>query len=347
MIASQLPEIITGVEQLEELLSRPAPWLVEALSRLEGDIVVLGVSGKMGPNLARMARRASDAAGRRRRVIGVARFSDPQARKALEAHGVETIQGDLLDPALVEALPDAPNVVYMVGVKFGTTGNEPFTWAVNTCVPALVCRKFRRSRIVAFSTGNVYGLAPAGGRGSIEGDPFRPCGEYAMSCLGRERIFEFFAHALGTPMVLVRLNYAVELRYGVLLDLAQTIMRGEAVDLSMGYANVIWQGDASAMALAALGAAASPPLPLNVTGPERLSIRAVCAELARQLGQPVRFTGVEAADALLSDARAAIGRFGPPSVTPQQMIAWIVHWLRHGGATLGKPTHFDSRDGRF
>ncbi|MGA2621023.1 MAG: NAD-dependent epimerase/dehydratase family protein [Thermoguttaceae bacterium] len=347
MSEEQLPETIAGVEQLEELLSRPVPGLVEALSRLEGDILVLGASGKMGPSLARMARRASDAAGRPGRVIGVARFSDPQARKALEAHGVETIQGDLLDPAFIDALPDAPNVVYMVGVKFGTTGNEPFTWAVNTCVPALVCRKFRRSRIVAFSTGNVYGLAPAGGSGSLESDPPRPCGEYAMSCLGRERIFEFFAHALGTPMVLFRLNYAVEMRYGVLVDLAQTIMRGEPIDLSMGYANVIWQGDAAAMALAALGAAVSPPLALNVTGPERLSIRAVCEAFGRQLGQPVRFSGVEAAEALLSDARAALARFGPPRVTPERMIGWIAQWLRRGGATLGKPTHFESRDGKF
>ena len=309
--------------------------------------MVLGVAGKMGPTLARMARRASDSASVRRRIIGVSRFSRVESRRELESHGIETIQGDLLDPNFVDSLPEVPNVIYMAGMKFGATGKEPLTWAMNAYLPALVCRKFRRSRIVAFSTGNVYGAVPVSSGGSRETDPPDPCGEYAMSCLGRERIIEYFSRTLGIPAVLIRLNYAVEMRYGVLVDLAQKVYGGQAIDLTMGYLNAIWQGEANALALCTLPDASSPPLCLNVAGSECLRVREICERFGQLLGKPVQFTGAEAADALLSNAEAAARRYGPPRVNAEQMIRWIAHWLTHGGPTLGKPTHFEVRNGKF
>jgi len=347
MSEDALPDAIADVEQLEELLSRPTPAVAQALSRAEGDLIVLGVAGKMGPTLARMARRASDQSGIRRRVIGVSRFSLPDTRGDLESCGVETIEGDLLEPDFVDALPEVPNVIYMAGMKFGTVGRQSLTWAMNTYLPSLVCRKFRRSRIVAFSTGNVYSTVPADSGGSVETDPPNPCGEYAMSCLGRERMFEHFSRTLGIPIVLIRLNYAVEMRYGVLVDLAQKVYDGQGIDLAMGYVNVIWQGDAVAMALCALADASSPPLYLNVAGPERLSVRAVCERFGQLLGKPPRLTGVEAADALLSNSQAACRRYGRPRISADQMMRWIAQWITRGGPTLGKPTHFEVRDGQF
>ena len=294
----------------------------------------------MGPTLARMARRASDAAGVRRRVWGVSRFSDAEARRDLESHGVETIQGDLLDSEFVESLPDASNVIYMAGMKFGTTGNESLTWAANTWLPSLVSRRFATSRIVAFSTGNVYGTVPVAGGGSRESDPLQPCGEYAMSCLGRERMFEYFSRTQGTPTALVRLNYAVEMRYGVLVDLAQKVYDGAEIDLTMGHVNVIWQGDASAMTLAALADAASPPWVVNVAGPEILSVREVCQQFGRLFGKPVRLTGCEPSDALLNNGEMAHRRYGPPQVSVEQMMRWIAHWMAAGGPTLEQADAF-------
>jgi nucleoside-diphosphate-sugar epimerase len=342
-----LPETIPGAQALEELLSRPTPAAVRAMGQVEGDLLVLGVAGKMGPTLARMARRASDAAGVRRRIVGVSRFSQPESRAALEAHQLETIQGDLLDRPFADSLPDVPNVIFMAGMKFGTQGNEARTWAMNVYLPAMVCEKFHRSRIVAFSTGNVYGLVPVDSAGSVETDPLRPCGEYAMSCLGRERIFEHFSRTCGTPTALLRLNYAVEMRYGVLVDLAERVYDGQVVDLSMGYVNVIWQGEANALALCALPDARSPPLYLNVAGPERLSVRAVCEQFGRIFDKPVRFRGEESPDALLSNGQEAYRRYGPPQVGVHQIIRWIAQWIREGGSRLGKRTHFESRNGAF
>ena len=342
-----LPEIIADVEQLEELLSRPTAAVVEALSRIEGDILVLGVAGKMGPTLARMARRASDAAGGRRRIIGVSRFSHAEVRRRLESQGIEAIQGDLLDPDFLDCLPQAPNVISMTAMKFGATGREPAAWAVNTHLPALVCRKFHRSRLLVFSTGNVYGTVPVGSGGSRETDPPDPRGEYAMSCLGRERLIEYFSQTLGVPAVLIRLNYAVEMRYGVLVDLAQKVYGGQTVDLTMGYFNTIWQGEANARALCALPDASSPPLILNVTGPECLKVRDVCRQFAERMGKSVHFSGVEAGDALLSNADEAQRRYGPIHISSDQMIGWIAHWVTHRGPTLGKPTRFQVRDGKF
>lgn len=335
---------IDTVTQLEDLLSEPTPAAVEALRQLPGDVLVLGVAGKMGPTLARMAQRAATDG---RRIIGVSRFSDPSYRDGLEKHGVETIQADLLDPEQVEKLPQAPNVVYMAGRKFGSTGNESLTWAMNAHLPALICRKFADSRIAAFSTGNVYSLCPAVRGGSVETDAPGPIGEYAMSCLGRERIFEHFSRTLCTRVSILRLNYACELRYGVLVDIAQKIWRQEAIDLSMGAFNVIWQGDASAMALASLLHADSPPFVVNVAGPELVSVRRTAEHLGQLMGKPVHFEGEEAADALLSNGQRGHRLYGYPRVGVEQMIRWIAAWVMCGGASLDKPTHFETRDGKF
>jgi nucleoside-diphosphate-sugar epimerase len=342
-----LPETIRDVETLEELLSRPTESVTEAMAHIHGDIVVLGTAGKMGLTLARMACRASQAAGSPRKIIGVSRFTHSEDRERLNACGVETIQGDLLNPAFLAALPDAANLIFMAGTKFGTTGNEPLTWASNAWLPTLVCRRYTTSRIVAFSTGNIYGNVPVASGGSRETDPLRPCGEYAMSCLGRERMFQYFSQEIGIPTALVRLNYAVEMRYGVLVDLARKVYDRLEIDLSMGFVNVIWQGDAVATCLAALADAACPPLILNVGGPEILRVREVCEAFGRHLKRDVRFVGRESGDALLSNPQAALRRYGQPRVGVDQMVRWIADWFLRGGPTHGKPTHFEVRDGSF
>jgi nucleoside-diphosphate-sugar epimerase len=339
--------MIETVQQLEDVLSEPSDAAIRAVAQLEGDVIVLGVGGKMGPTLARMAKRASDRAGVRRRVIGVSRFSNSDEETKLKQWGVETIRCNLLDRARLEALPDAPNVVYMAGMKFGSTGQEAMTWAMNCYLPGIVCEKFRRSRIVAFSTGNVYGLTPVSGGGSVERDELNPVGDYALSCVGRERMFEHFSRTIGIPVSIIRLNYACELRYGVLVDLARRVYAGETIDLSMGHMNVIWQADANAMALASFERASSPPFVLNVTGREVLSVRQVCEAFAQRFGKRVTFMGTESPDALLSNARAAHDLYGPARVSVELMIEWIAHWVACGGATLGKPTHFEVRDGKF
>jgi len=342
-----LPETIRDEEDLEELLSRPTERVVETMARLDGDVIVLGVGGKMGPTLARMARRATDAAGVSRRVIGVSRFSAPGLQARLGAHGVETIRCDLLSRKQLGELPEVSNVVYMAGMKFGATDQEPLTWAMNVYLPGMVCEKFRTSRIIAFSTGNVYGMVRAESGGSRETDPPRPDGDYAMSCLGRERIFDHFSRSLGIPVAIVRLNYANEPRYGVLVDVGQRVAAGEPVDLVMGYFNAIWQGDANAMILSLFGDLESPPLVVNVTGPERLRVRDVAEQFGQLFEKPVEFRGSEAPDALLSNAKRAYRLVGRPQVGPEQMIRWIADWLRRGGPTLNKPTHFEVRDGKF
>lgn len=338
---------IETVEQLEELLSEPSDGAVEAMCRLEGDLIVLGVAGKMGPTLARMAKRASDLAGVRRRIIGVSRFCSGDQEKALQAHGIETIRCDLLDESAVQTLPDAPNVLYLAGMKFGSAGHESMTWALNAWLPAIVCRKFCRSRIVAFSTGNVYGLVPVATGGSREGDAPAPAGEYAMSCLGRERIFEHFSRALNIPLAIIRLNYACELRYGVAVDLAQKVFAGDTIDVSMGWFNMIWQSDASAVALQCLARAASPPFVINVTGPELLNVREVGTQLARRLGKRACFSGTESLTALLNNAQRALELFGQPRFSAHQVLDLVADWVKRGGPTLRKPTHFESRDGKF
>lgn len=337
----------TTVEALEELLSRPTPELIRAMGELSGDILVLGVGGKMGPTLARMARRASDEAGVARRVIGVSRFSAPDLEPRLRAWNVETIRGDLLDRAVLDALPDVENVVFMAGMKFGATENPALTWAMNCHLPALVGERFGRSRLAVFSSGNIYGMTSESGGGSVESDPLAPIGEYASTVLGRERIFEYFSRRHDTPLVLLRLNYAVELRYGVLVDLAKRIMAGKPIDVSIGSANVIWQAEANAMALQALQVATSPPRVLNLAGPEFFRIRDVGQRLSELLDKPVQFTGRESGAAFLSNASASHDLFHRPSVTVDQMIRWTADWVGRGGDDLGKPTHFESRDGKY
>ena len=338
---------IRDLDDLEDALSEPSDGLLRSFELLKGDIIVLGVGGKMGPSLARMARRASDSVGTKRRVIGVSRFSSTALESQLNSWGIETIRCDLLDRAELFRLPDAPNVIYMAGMKFGSTGNESLTWAMNSFLPGLVSEKYSSSRIVAFSTGNVYGLSPVSQGGSREGDCVNPAGEYAMSCLGRERIFEHFSRANGTRMALIRLNYATEMRYGVLLDIATRVYNGQPVALSMGYLNAIWQADASAMSLQALEHVSSPPIVLNITGPELLSVRNVAEKYAQHFGKSARFEGAESHDALLSNAEKSFQLFGHPRVAADKLMDWIADWVSRGGTTLAKPTHFEERAGRF
>jgi nucleoside-diphosphate-sugar epimerase len=338
---------LTTVEQLEDALSTPTEGVVEVLGRLPGDLVLLGAAGKMGPSLARMARRASDDAGVRRRILAVSRFTSEAAEVSLQSHGIETVRCDLLDPAQLAKLPDAANIVLMTGFKFGATGQEARAWAMNVWLPGEVCRKYHKSRIVAFSTGNVYGLAPVALGGSVEEDPLRPVGDYSMSCVGRERILEYFSRTLEIPLAVLRLNYACELRYGVLADVARKVGAGEPLDLAMGHLNALWQGDANAWALQAFAHVASPPWVLNLAGPELLSVRRLGEEFGRLLDRPVSFRGVESADAVLSNSQRAVERFGYPRVGVRQMMAWIAAWVRAGGTSLGKPTHYEVRDGNF
>ena len=338
---------MTDEAGLEQLLSQPTPVMVDELSAVDGDIVVLGAGGKMGPSLARLAVRSLREAGKRSRVIAVARFSDPALRAELESDGVETIGADLVDPDQLAALPDAPNVVYMAGQKFGTTGDESRTWGLNAWLPGAVATRFRDSRIVAFSTGNVYPLTPTDSSGPSESDPTGPIGEYAMSALARERILEFFSRRNGTPMALLRLNYAIEPRYGVLRDIADKVREGRPVDLAMGWVNVIWQRDANAIALRALGRCTSPPLVLNVTGRPAVRVRWLAEEFGKRWKTVPRFEGSEAPTALLSDASRMDALFGAPEVGIEEMMTRVAEWIEQDGRSLNKPTHFESREGKF
>lgn len=315
-----------------------------ALEACPGDILVLGAGGKMGPTLARMAVRAANGS---RRVIAVSRWTSPTAEQTMNEAGVETVYCDLLDRESVAQLPDAPNIIFMAGQKFGTTGAPAMTWAMNTVVPANVADRFRHARIVAFSTGNVYALTPVTSTGSREDDALGPVGEYAASCVGRERAFELYAERHGARVALLRLNYAIDLRYGVLVDVASKVHRGESVSVDMGYVNVIWQGDANRIALECLPKTATPPFVVNVTGAEKLSVREIAEWFAKRFGVAVRFTGVERSDALLSDTTRMRSTFSPPDVSTEQMLSWVADWIERGGALLGKPTKFEARDGKF
>lgn len=333
--------------QLEAELTRPSDADTEFMRRLAGDIVILGAGGKMGPSLAVRARRATDRAGKPRRIVAVSRFSAPEARLALESAGVEPVACDLMDPAAVKELPSCENVIYMAGRKFGSSGRPDLTWAMNTLMPSRVAERYRGSRMVAFSTGNVYAFVEAGSGGSRETDPVFPVGEYAQSCVGRERVFEYVSNEHGTPCLLFRLNYAVDLRYGVLVDIARKVRAGDPVDLGVGWANVIWQGDANSYALRSLEHCQSPPCILNVTGPETLSVREVALFYGRRFGRPPEFRGREGATALLSDASKCHRLLGPPAVTAERLMEWVAQWLESGGRTLDKPTKFEVRDGKF
>jgi nucleoside-diphosphate-sugar epimerase len=333
--------------ELEDALSAPSPGLLESLRSAPGDIIVLGAAGKMGPTLARMAKRAHDALGRRDRVIAVSRFSSPTAQQSLNDFGVETIRANLLDRESVSALPYAPNVIFMAGQKFGTSDAPSSTWAMNVVLPSIAAERYADARIVAFSTGNIYPLSPVRDGGSREGDPPAPVGEYAMSCLGRERVFEDASARRGTRVAIVRLNYAVDLRYGVLVDIASRVLRGDPIDLRMGHVNVIWQGDANEWALRCLAHASTPPFIVNVTGRETLAVRALATRLGELLGRAPAFTGTEAPDALLSNASLAHSIFGEPSVSTNELLERVSEWVRAGHPLLGKPTHFEERTGAF
>jgi dTDP-4-dehydrorhamnose reductase len=332
---------------LEERLSRPDDGVVDALRGCPGDILILGAGGKMGPSLARMAKRAAVALGDDRRVIAVARWHDAAARAALDADGVVTIAADLEDASALAALPDAPNVIYMAGQKFGTSDAPSRTWALNAVLPARCLARWTSARWVAFSTGNVYALSPVSGPFAHETDRLAPVGDYAMSCLGRERAFEDAALVRGTPSAIVRLNYAVDLRYGVLVDIGRRVRDSEPVDCTMGWVNVIWQGDANAMALRLLAHASAPPCVVNVTGPERLSVRDIAERFGGRLGIMADVRGNESSDALLSDTTRMHALLGPPSVTAPVLIEWVAHWLERRMPLLAKPTRFEVRDGQF
>lgn len=334
-------------EELEERLSRPTQAVVDALAAAPGDLVVLGAGGKMGPSLTAMLARAAEQLGDGRRITAVSRWSDAAAAARLDRLGVRLVRGDLLDPALLPTLPDAPNVLYLAGQKFGTREAPHRTWMTNTVLAARAAERYRASRVVAFSTGNVYPLVAATSNGSREGDALLPVGEYAMSCVGRERVFEDAAERWGTRVALLRLNYAVDLRYGVLVDLAQRLMAGAPIDLTMGYVNCIWQGDANAIAIRALPLASAPPFVLNVTGVARLSVRQVATTMGTLMGHPPHFTGTEAADALLSDTSRLRERLGAPSMSEETLVEWVSGWVGRGGRTLGKATRFERRDGGF
>lgn len=334
-------------DKLNEMLTTPSAALIEDMKRIKGDIMVLGAGGKMGPTLCLLAKRAIGRAGLSKRVIAVSRFTDPIATALLRDNGVETITCDLLDTAQLRALPEVENVIYMAGRKFGTDGNEWQTWAMNATLPAFVAEKFQKSNIVVFSSGNIYPLTPLAGGGSRECDPVGPIGEYPMSCLARERAFEFAAHRYGTKIFIYRLNFAVDLRYGVLYDMADKILRGEAIDLTTPCLNCIWQGSANEIALRGLLHAENPVRVMNVTGPETLSIQSTARQLGKYLGREPIFTGEAGSDAYLNDASEAMALFGYPAVSAHTLIRWQAEWILDGGRSLGKPTHFEERRGSY
>lgn len=341
---NDLPARFEDAEALEEFMTRPSRALVDNLAALDGDIIVLGIGGKMGPTLARLAKRAAPG----KRVVGVARFSEPGLAEDLKRHSVETIACDLLDRAAVNRLPKLPNVIYMAGRKFGAAGNEELLWAMNAHVPALVAEAFHGARIVVFSTGCVYPFVPVTSGGATEATPaVPPGGGYAWSCLAREQTFTYFALRDTTKVCLFRLNYAIDMRYGVLHDVATKVRDGQPIDLTTGHANVIWQGDANAMALRALRHCASPPLPLNITGPETLSIRWLAQAFSDRLGMPAKLEGCEAETGWLNNPARALDLFGYPTVPLARMVDWVADWVGRGQASLGKPTKFEVRSGAF
>jgi nucleoside-diphosphate-sugar epimerase len=345
---STLPQRFEDAESLEDFLSEPTPALAADLASIDGDIMVLGVGGKMGPTLARMARRAAPG----KRVIGVARFSNRALKSALERHGVDCIECDLLDRRSIERLPNfadgVRNLVFMAGHKFGASDNTALTWMMNVGVPAMVAETFRQLRIVAFSTACVYPFVAVDGPGASEDVPATPPpGDYANSCVGRERMFEYGSRHYGTPGRLVRLSYAIEMRYGVLYDVATQVHAGAPVDVTMGWADVIWQGDANEQALRLLAHCTTPTEPINVTGPAHTGVRRLASEFGRRFGRAPVITGNEASTAWLEDTTRAHRLFGPPRVSVETMIDWVADWVQRGGPGLGKPTHFAARDGKY
>ena len=346
--ASALPDRFADVEALEDFMTEPSPGLVADLARVDGDIIVLGVGGKMGPTLARMAKRAAPG----KRVIGVARFSDRSLLSRLQSQGIECIACDLLDRAALERLPNVAdgvrNVVFMAGHKFGAAENAALTWMMNVGVPMMVAETYREARIVAFSTACVYPFVPVDGPGASEATPAEPpAGDYANSCVGRERMFEYGSRKHGTPGRLVRLSYAIDTRYGVLHDVATAVYGGVTPDLAMGHADVIWQGDANDQSLRLLAHCTTPASPINITGPEHTSIRWLAGEFGKRFGVTPKLSGTEAPTAWLEDTTESQRLFGRPRVPIDRMIDWVADWVARGQPGLGKPTHFSTRDGKY
>jgi nucleoside-diphosphate-sugar epimerase len=338
---------IGSVEDLEERLATPSSLDRETLRRLEGDVIILGAGGKMGPSLARRIKRAADAARMRRRVIAASQFSSAPLVNELNRDGVETIACDLLDRDEVVKLPLCPNVLFLSGRKFGSTDRPDLTWATNTVIPAHVASHYRASRIVAFSTGNVYPMVKLNSGGSVETDACAPVGEYAQSCLGRERVFEFYSRVYGTPCLLFRLNYAMDLRYGVLVDIARKVFTEQPVKLTVPALNAIWQGDANSYALRCLEHCSSPPRVLNVTGPEIISVRSAAESFAEIFHREPVFEGEEGDRAFLSNASLCHSLLGFPEVKLEVLLQWVAHWVERGGLSLEKPTKFEVADGGY
>ncbi|MDD5596718.1 MAG: hypothetical protein PHV82_02160 [Victivallaceae bacterium] len=341
------PATIKDEAQLEELLSIPGSGLVDMVRRLDGDIMILGIGGKMGLTLGRQAVNAIKAAGVDKKVIGVSRFGDETGRRRLEAWGIETISCDLLNAEEVAGLPDVKNIIFMAGRKFGTGGTEELTWAMNALVPGYVGTRFKNSNTVVFSTGCVYPLVSAEEGGCTENTVPAPVGEYAQSCLGRERIFSYCSKRFGTKVLLFRLNYAIDLRYGVLHDIGLQVFNGEPVNRTVKYFNVLWQGDANCQALRCLEYCASPASIMNVTGPETINVEYIAEKFAKLLGKKAGYTGKPADKCYLSDAGKAVKLFGAPRVSVEQMVKWQAAWFIQGGSSLGKPTHFEVNNGKF
>lgn len=338
---------MTTTQQYYQQLLEPSEALVEDLKKIDGDIIILGAGGKMGPDLARLAKKATTLSGKSRRIIAVSRFTDAEAKESLEAHGIETISADLLKDEQLRNLPDVPNVIYMAGTKFGTTNNEHFTWAMNTYLAGKVGDRYKNSRIVVFSTGNVYPLVPVLSGGATEKLPTAPLGEYAQSCLGRERLFEYQASQHKTPLLIFRLNYANDVGYGVLLEIAKSVLNEKEIDLRMGHVNAIWQGDANEIAIRSLLHCDHPAKILNVTGPETISVREAAEHFGLLLNKTPKFIHEEQSTALLSNAAECMRLFGYPRVTLREMMAIQAQWLLEGGKLKNKPTHFQARDGKY
>jgi nucleoside-diphosphate-sugar epimerase len=336
--------VFANVEELERTLTEPSAALIDSFRRLDGDLIILGVAGKMGPTLARLAKRAAPLG---KRVIGVARFSEPGVREALARSGVEAVSADLLDRNALERLPKAANVVFMAGRKFGAEGDLSLTWAMNSHVPALVAQAFAGSRIVAFSTGCIYPFVPVNGKGADESEAPNPPGEYAQSCVGRERMFEYFSRRHSTPGRLFRLNYAIDMRYGVLHDIASKVLAGKPIDVSLGHVNFIWQGDASSQALRCLTYCDTPTSPINVSGHEILAVRDLAAKFGQRFGRAPIITGKEEPTAWLTNTSQAVKLFGLPIVDTDQLIRWTADWVSRSMPSLGKPTKYEVRDGRY
>ncbi|MDY0288490.1 MAG: NAD-dependent epimerase/dehydratase family protein [Sphaerochaeta sp.] len=336
-----------GKEKLNELLTEPSERLVEDIKKIEGDIMVLGAGGKMGPTVCLLAQKAVEKAGLDKKVYAVSRFSDPAKKKELEDAGVLVLPADLQSPKELAALPQVRNIIFMAGRKFGTDGGEWQTWGMNAVVPALVCEHFKGSTFVAFSSGNIYPLVGANSGGAIESLPVDPIGEYPQSCLARERIFEYFSQTHGTKVLIFRLSYAIALEYGVISDIARKVASDQPIDLSNGCFNCIWQGDANEFAIRALLLADNPVEILNVTGPEIAGVRDTALKLGALLGKSPKFVGESNFDAYLINAGKAIARFGYPKVSLDTMIEWQAGWILDGGHNLNMPTHFEEREGSY